>query len=221
MFAVVAILAVPFAYIAKERRQSIRECEIAAELVKQGWECGFGGPYDSYTPLGEVDSKGVWCELARLLLGQRVYKAYAPQQASTSTAFHATTNLSRIARFTNLRELYVSNTHVRDLSPLVRLKKLEVLYVENTPVSDLTPLSDLTNLKYLFIRHTQVSDLSPLAGLTDLGCFYLSNTPVSDLRPVAGLKKLWRLYFDRCPVGDEQTAMIRAALPECKIVPFP
>lgn len=216
LFVLVTVLALPGAWVAMERRQSAREVQIAKNLREAGWELELGGPFDSYPPFGPVESQGSWRSLSRQLLGQRVYKARAPQPNSTNTRFHVTTNVSAVAELTNLRELDIDNSQVRDLAPLARLKKLEVLGFENTSVTDLTPLSKLTNLHYLFIRQSQVYDLSPLAGLSDLCCLYLSGTPVSDLRPVADKTKLFRLYFDGCPVSDEQQTMIREALPKCR-----
>ena len=90
------------------------------------------------------------------------------------------TDLSLLARLTNLQYVNLNHTLVTDLSPLAGLTNLRSIVLMSTPVTDLSPLAGLTNLRFLDLGHTSVSDLSPLAGLTNLQFLDLSSTPVTE-----------------------------------------
>ena len=62
-------------------------------------------------------------------------------------------------------------------------------------ISDLSPLKELTNLTWLDLGSNQITDVSPLKGLTNLESLYLMDNPIS----------------------EDQKAMLRKALPNCRI----
>ena len=62
---VVAVVAIPLAWIAKERRQSQHEQQIAAQLREQGFTfLACGGPYDSALLYDQRKPQGWWRDLA-------------------------------------------------------------------------------------------------------------------------------------------------------------
>ena len=69
----------------------------------------------------------------------------------------------------------------------------------------------------LYLFDTQVKDLTPLAGLASLKVLILVSTPVSDVKPLAGLTNLELLHLLAMPVSQEDSEMLRKALPGCRI----
>ena len=114
-------------------------------------------------------------------------------------------------------ELYLSNDQISDLSSLTGLTNLERLYLSNNQISDLSPLTELTNLEWLYLSQNKITDLSPLAGLTNLEWLWLHENQNSDLSPLKGLTNLKWLYLRGNPITDEQQAMLKKALPNCRI----
>jgi Leucine-rich repeat (LRR) protein len=234
----VAILAVPIAWVAKERRQSKYELQIAEQLRERGFTgITLGGPYDSWELRGQDKPQGIWRNLARLALGDRVvsvgkpppdFNDFMPLAGLTrlqllDLTFVQISDLTSLAGLTNLQHLWLNLTQVSDLSPLAGLTNLQGLYLGRTQVNDLTPLAGLRNLKSLYARGTQVHDLTPLAGLINLQWLYLDKSQVSDLTPLAGLKKLTNVTVCGTRVTKEQIEALQTALPNCTIDhdPFP
>ena len=70
----------------------------------------------------------------------------------------------------------------------------------------------------LDLSRNQIKDVTPLAGLTKLELLWLHDNQITDLSPLAGLTKLIRLNLDGNPIPDDQKAMLKKALPNCKII---
>jgi len=109
------------------------------------------------------------------------------------------TDLTPLAEFKNLEDLYISCNYpgFKSLKPLAELTKLKrlSLHQRHRPIPDLSPLKDLTNLRYLNLYENQISDLSQLRALTNLKTLWLSDNSIP----------------------DDQKAMLKKALPDCKI----
>ena len=207
LLVLVVILAIPLGWIAKERRQSQREQEIAEQLRNQGnHSVVLGGPYDK---LHLADTQGWWRNLARTVLGARieVIGAHGP----------GLQDLSPLAGLTNLECLEIPFTQVSDLKPIAGLTTLQNVSLSNTHVSDLTPLVGLKHLQILRIDRTRVSDLTPLASIITLRYVSIDGTQVSDFRPLASLKYLQRLDLMNMEVSGKQIAALQQALPDCII----
>ena len=67
-----------------------------------------------------------------------------------------------LADLTELRELDLTETKVRDLAPVSPLFQLENLYLYDCSVADLSPISNLRQLRNLFLDKTAIADLAPL-----------------------------------------------------------
>jgi hypothetical protein len=147
---VVAAVAVPLAWVAKERRQSWHEQQLAEQLRQQGFELVLlGGPYDSWQFASQDQSQGWWRELAREILGERIWFIWIPP-----SDLH---DLESLTGLTNLMVLNIRGAPVNDLKPLVGVKTLLAISLEGTLVSDLTPLAGLTNLEELRLTGTRVT----------------------------------------------------------------
>jgi hypothetical protein len=187
LLVVIAALAIPLAWIAKERGQSHRELKIAAQLTELGCDIRLGGPYDDVELLKPDKPQNWWRRLAGQLLGERIYLVHG-----LSHKFD-------------------------DFTQLAQLKNIHWISVSGGSVEDLTPLSGLTTLKLLMLSNVPVRDLKPLAGLASLENLSLNSLPVEDLTPLAGLKTLKHLGVFDSPVTKEQVDALRPALPDCKL----
>lgn len=104
-----------------------------------------------------------------------------------------------LAGLTNLVELDLELTNLRDIAPLANLTNLERLYLGDNLLDDdqLVHLSGLHNLQELSISgNYDITDVSPLAGLTELRALYAQFTPITSVEPLAGLTHLEVLYLN-------------------------
>src|SRR5262245_51407650 len=99
-------------WIAKERRQSQYEQQVAVKLHKQGFaRVILGGPYDSFDLLRRHEPQGWWRDFARQMLGERIFEVWTP------------------------------TSDVTDLTLLVGLKNLSGLALQSKQWSDITPVA--------------------------------------------------------------------------------
>jgi len=110
--------------------------------------------------------------------------------------------LARIGELSELEELSMAHTDLRNLSPLVGLKNLVSFDCLSTQAVDLGPLAQLTKLQSLDCSETQVADLGPLAQLIRLQSLVCFDTKVADLGPLAQLTRLQSLYCADGQVAD-------------------
>ncbi|MDR1639976.1 MAG: leucine-rich repeat domain-containing protein [Clostridiales bacterium] len=83
-----------------------------------------------------------------------------------------------------------------DLSNLKLLTNLREILLPNSSIKDLGPISNLTNLTTLFLTGNNISDISPLANLNNLTQLYIGNNPIADISPIFTLDKLDTLDLD-------------------------
>jgi Leucine-rich repeat (LRR) protein len=201
-----AVIALLMGWVAKERRQSQREHEIADELIASGAKVSFAGSFDDPSLL----TQSWWRRFARVILGTRVVTLHINDSRIS--------NLAPIAELKNLCVLGVDHSPVNDLTAIAKLKHLWVLSFNNNEVNDLTPFRELRNVELLALVNTQVKDVSPLANLKNLKQLNLGGTRVSDLTPLVGLKNLEVLGLTDTQISDEQIHSLQEALPKCGIV---
>ena len=84
-------------------------------------------------------------------------------------------------------------------------------------ITDLKPLADLSNVEFVTFWETNVSDLTPLKSWKNLQSIELRLTKVTDYTPLHGLTNLKSLATNRRLNSDEQLAMLKKALPDCKL----
>ena len=91
------------------------------------------------------------------------------------------------------------------------------LYLTDNNITNVALLTEMTKLVTLSLPENQITDVSPLAGLTELEVLSLVSNRLTDVTPLAGLVKLKTLYLGGNSIPADQQAMLRNALPNCKI----
>ena len=95
-----------------------------------------------------------------------------------------------LAEMTDLIQVDLRGTAVRDITLLQRLPNLRILSLRGTLVEDLSPLKALENLDTLDISQTWVRDLTPLTELPLLRRLDIGNTWTSSLEPATRMPAL-------------------------------
>jgi hypothetical protein len=212
---VIAIIAIPLAWLGKERGQSRREQQLAERLRQQGFKTiMLAGPYYSWAielkarPPGTTKSDGWWRKAARWLLGERILLAYDPPPDFN--------DLTQLSGLTNLQGLHIRSPP-GDLTPLAEFSKLVVLSFDHAEVSDFSALAGLNNLEVLHIEGLRVTDISTLAELPSLRMLGLRTTNLSDLTPLHGLQNLDTIFLQDAHVSKDEVDRLQKALPNCQI----
>ena len=81
----------------------------------------------------------------------------------------------------------------------------------------MTPFAFPFAFPFCHLDGNQIRDVTPLAGLTKLEKLMLYENQITDVTPLAGLTNLKDLGIWFNPISDEQKAMIKKALPNCRI----
>jgi len=132
-------------------------------------------------------------------------------------SFLGITDITGLEHATNLTSLNISHNPISDITPLAGLTKLKRLLIYKIRISDLKPLADLTNVEFVTFWETNVSDLTPLKSWKNLQSIELRLTKVTDYTPLHGLTNLKSLATNRRLISDEQLALLKKALPNCKL----
>lgn len=102
----------------------------------------------------------------------------------------AVVDASPLSSLTNLRELNLGDTKIRNIEALARLTHLESLSIRETLVRDLSPISGYALLKTLDIRGTEISDLSALSKIETLQELSIGGIQIPGLVRLRNLKNL-------------------------------
>ena len=103
------------------------------------------------------------------------------------------TDISVLAKCTQLTKLDLRNNQVTDLTPLMELQELTWLCLWNNQVEDLRPLMSLTKLTYLDVDGNQIRAITPLEFLPALEELFLSHNDLVTISPLTKLSALTRL----------------------------
>ncbi len=107
---------------------------------------------------------------------------------------------ARVLRFDGLSNLGTLPPEVAEMTDLIQID------LRDTAIRDIAPLAGLQNLRILSLRGTLVKDLSGLSGLKNLDTLDISQTWVRDLEPLVALPSLRRL-----DIGDTWTSSLEPA----------
>jgi len=219
----VLIVALPLCWLAKERRQSVYEVQLADTLRQRGFpRVTLGGPWDTYDLYGTRISHGWVRDLAHKVLGERIYQVdgrepiHPKRESAISSKVRAFADLSQLAWLTNLQILVLESTLVSDIAPLARHSHLKYLFLDSTNVSDLTPLAGLKELRWLSFSNTQVVDLLPLVQLINMERLWISETNVHDLKPLVDMTRLEYFSVIRTKATKAEIQALQTALPKCQ-----
>lgn len=205
---VVAVVAVPLAWVAKERRQSAYEERVAAQLEHEGaFRLTFSDPFDSIDSFWAGESTSWWRKLAALLRGERILIANAETRP---------VDLTQFVRMSNLQELEIWTDHESDLTPLTSIASLKKLTV-HAYECDLSPLMECKALEELFVNWPLLLDLTQVSRLTNLRMLYIDGGKIRDLKPLFGMHKLTYLRLDEGRYTANQIEALQKALPDCQI----
>ncbi len=93
-----------------------------------------------------------------------------------------------LATLTNLEQVTITNTGLRDLNWLNGLPQVFRLNVSANSITNWAPLP--TSVWDLNISSTGISNLSVLSGLSNLAILYAASNAIADLTPLSGLTNL-------------------------------
>lgn len=92
--------------------------------------------------------------------------------------------------FTNLMEVWINDTAVRDISTLINERKeLESLYASNCAVKSLS-FKKNDHIKYLDLSHNSIENIESINHLTNLDTILLENNQISSLKPLYDIESL-------------------------------
>lgn len=115
----------------------------------------------------------------------------------------------------NLDSLDISGTSITDLSPLASYTKLVELYADDCGISDITALSNCINLQILSLNNNELTSLAGLENATILKYVCLSGNQLEDISILSkSAATLQRLY-----VGNNQLSDI-SVLEECNVIEY-
>jgi Leucine-rich repeat (LRR) protein len=203
---VTALAGLLMGYVIKERKQSVREHEIAETLTVYGGSVEFEGPFDASDKSG---SQAWWRTLLANIFGTHVTEIWFQDSRIA--------DITSLAELSHLRCLQLSGTRVNDLTPLVGLKNLRVLVVGDSDIDDLAEIANLTNLEELNLIGMDVNDFAPLASLKNLNTLTVCDVLASDLIEIAKLKSLRSLCVLNSRISKEQAEQLQKSLPDCVI----
>ena len=75
-------------------------------------------------------------------------------------------------------DLDLSHTQVKNISSLAGLKNLQSLFLHGTAVKDISPLAGLVNLQELYLSFTQAQDINALRELKSVRIFIYDSLEV-------------------------------------------
>ena len=133
-------------------------------------------------------------------------------------------DITPLASLTDLRELeLINNGNLTDFQLVARLAKLTKLHIAANSIEDLSFLKGLSNLERLDLEGNKITDLTPLKPLRKLANLSLANNMIVDLTPLTELTNLIELdlranHRRSNPIPLDQRAMLRKALPNCRIL---
>jgi Leucine-rich repeat (LRR) protein len=126
-------------------------------------------------------------------------------------------DLTPIAGLTQLTLLSLYDNEITDIAPLAGLTDLTELQLYGNQIKDLSSLAELKNLEKLFLSKNQIIDVTPLKGLTKLEELNLGKNQIIAISPLASLTNLTELSLKGNITTEDQKALLRNALPNCKI----
>ncbi len=102
-------------------------------------------------------------------------------------------NLSPLARLTNLTALTLNQNNITDISAVVGLTNLTWLDIGGNNLSDISPVIGLINLTGLRLWRNNIVDISPVTDLIHLTELNLDGNNIADISPLAELTSLTKL----------------------------
>ena len=112
------------------------------------------------------------------------------------------TDISALAKLTNLRKLILYGGDISDISPLTGLTQLRSINIRHNAVKDISPLAKLIDLESVILHHNEIIDISPLRMLTKLQLLHLTANKISDISVLRSLTNLTELRLGINKISD-------------------
>ena len=100
---------------------------------------------------------------------------------------------SALSSLTNLQELVLGSTRIKNIKFAFSMRKLRKLNIERTLVSEISPIINLTSLESVDIRDTRITDLRPLESDQRLSDLMIGGDQIPSLVNLAHLASLKKL----------------------------
>ncbi len=123
-------------------------------------------------------------------------------------------DIKPLAGLTKLYSLGLYTNNIKDISPLATLENLNSLSLGENEIENIAPLKDLKNLRTLYLYDNQIKDVAPLAGLTELTDLRLDTNKLSDVSALSSLGKLEKLHLEENEISDISTMKGLSSLEE-------
>ncbi|MGT2682012.1 pneumococcal-type histidine triad protein [Streptococcus porci] len=102
----------------------------------------------------------------------------------------------------NLEGLDISQNGVNDVSFLSQYKQLKTLALAGNQITDISILAELPQLQSLNLDHNKISNISSLTHLKHLQAVSLENNQITNLSALNGKEELTRLFVSNNPELD-------------------
>ncbi|MGB1205702.1 MAG: leucine-rich repeat domain-containing protein [Chitinophagales bacterium] len=142
------------------------------------------------------------CEIRDLNKVPRLEECTHLKELELDLHHNQISNISCLAKLSNLSSLDLSDNQISDISCLAKLSNLSSLFLRDNQISDISFLAKLENLSTLDLHSNQISDISCLAKLENLSTLDLSFNQISDISCLAKLENLSSLYLRSNQISD-------------------
>ncbi len=119
------------------------------------------------------------------------------------------TDISILAKCTNLQKLDLRDNKISDITPLMDLSELSWLCIWNNDVEDILPLMGLAKLEYLDADGNEIEDITAVSALTSLRELWLSYNDIDSFEPLEKLTQLERLGLKGTGLEDSDLASLK------------
>ena len=162
--------------------------------------------HDTKTPDGRMDA-GI-AENVRLKLGLGPDAEITKEDCNKITKLFAApqnkpiASLDGIEYLSNLKEIDVADSTVKDISVLSTLTELESISFTNSMIETIPDLSDCQKLKKVAFINDSISDISPLANLQSLQTVMLIEDQVMSIAPLKDNHNIRNLTITNSCISD-------------------
>ena len=113
---------------------------------------------------------------------------------------------SKIAEYTNLKELTISNSKGFDCSILENLKNLETLYLQGGIIKNYEQIGNVPTLKTLYMTNMKgiVTNIEFLSNLTKLTTLDLRDNNITNIEPLENLMELTNVNLTQNSINPEE-----------------
>ena len=113
---------------------------------------------------------------------------------------------SKIAEYTNLKELTISNSKGFDCSILENLKNLETLYLQGGIIKNYEQIGNVPTLKTLYMTNMKgiVTNIEFISNLTKLTTLDLRDNNITNIEPLENLMELTNVNLTQNSINPEE-----------------